>query len=59
MTTSSGVRVPPHVMLFVPDETALKGFPSSARTGTPWTMMANTVYDHLIIPTGTNTRGDR
>jgi hypothetical protein len=52
MTTGSGMFIPPHIMLVVPDPTHLKGHPTEPQTGTPWVMKADTPYAHLMLPVG-------
>ncbi len=57
MTTDTGMQMPPHVMVIVPDPTDLKQFPTAPQSGAPWVMKANTPYAHLIIPVGGQSMG--
>jgi hypothetical protein len=57
MTTDTGMQMPPHVMVIVPDPTDLKQFPTTPQSGAPWVMKANTPYAHLIIPVGGQSMG--
>ncbi|HEX6307980.1 MAG TPA: hypothetical protein VFZ69_07320 [Longimicrobiales bacterium] len=41
---------PPHLMLVVPDASALAGIPTKRENGGPWVMWAGTPYVHLMIP---------
>lgn len=50
MTMGTGMHMPPHVMLIVPNLSSLKSFPTTPQSGMPWVMKANTPYAHLIIP---------
>ncbi|MDA3920132.1 MAG: hypothetical protein PF501_05560 [Salinisphaera sp.] len=58
MTMGTGMHMPPHVMLIVPDLSSLKSFPTTPQSGMPWVMKANTPYAHLIIPMGGKTMDD-
>ncbi len=40
----------PHLMILVPDETMLKGLPTSPDQGGPWVMWRNTPYVHIMAP---------
>ncbi|MCH8246912.1 MAG: hypothetical protein IH951_10945 [Bacteroidetes bacterium] len=42
---------PPHIMLLVPDASALEGLPTAFGNGGPWVMWAGTSYVHVMIPT--------
>lgn len=55
MTTDTGMQMPPHAMLIVPNLSSLESFPTTPQSGMPWVMKANTPYAHLIIPMGGNT----
>jgi len=50
MTMGTGMHMPPHVMLIVPNLSSLASFPTTPESGMPWVMKANTPYAHLIIP---------
>jgi hypothetical protein len=39
-----------HIMLLVPDKSALKGLSSDHRNGGPWVMWGDTPYAHVMIP---------
>jgi hypothetical protein len=43
---------PPHVMLLVPDKTALEGLPTKRASGGPWVMWSGTPYAHIMVPLG-------
>ncbi|WP_300381285.1 hypothetical protein [Henriciella sp.] len=47
-----GMYIPPHGMLIVPDNAYFQGFPTVPSGGTPWVMMAETPYAHLVVPMG-------
>ncbi len=40
----------PHVMIIVPDESALEGLPVTPDQGGPWVMWRNTPYAHIMAP---------
>lgn len=40
----------PHVMILVPDESALEGLPVTPDQGGPWVMWRNTPYVHIMAP---------
>lgn len=40
----------PHIMLIVPDTTALATVPSDPQSGAPWVMWRGTPYAHVMIP---------
>lgn len=40
----------PHVMILVPDESALEGLPVTPDQGGPWVMWRNTPYMHIMAP---------
>ncbi len=42
---------PPHIMLLVPNASALEGLPTEFDNGGPWVMWAGTPYVHVMIPT--------
>ncbi len=50
--TTAGMRMPPHIMLVVPNRAAFKGYPTEPQGGMPWVMKAGTPYAHLILPVG-------
>jgi hypothetical protein len=39
-----------HVMMLIPDRTALKDVPTNSKGGGPWVMWPDTPYAHLMIP---------
>lgn len=41
----------PHIMMVVPDASALEGIPSDPDNGGPWVMWRGTPYAHVMIPT--------
>jgi len=41
----------PHIMMIVPDVSALSGLPTDAESGGPWVMWRGTPYVHVMIPT--------
>ncbi|MES1956329.1 hypothetical protein [Salinisphaera hydrothermalis] len=59
MTMGTGMHMPPHVMLIVPNLSSLKSFPTTPQSGTPWVMKADTPYAHLIIPMSGKTMGGK
>lgn len=40
----------PHLMILVPDASALAGLPSNPDNGGPWVMWRNTPYVHIMAP---------
>ena len=40
----------PHLMILVPDASALDGLPTSPDGGGPWVMWRNTPYVHIMAP---------
>jgi len=54
MATDSGMFIPPHIMLVLPDPTSFKGYPTEPQNGTPWVMKAGTPYAHVMLPVGDN-----
>ena len=49
----------PHLMLILPDTTALAGIPTDPANGGPWVMFAGTPFAHVMIPLGSDTSGAR
>jgi len=41
----------PHLMILVPDNTALAGISTDPTNGGPWVMFPNTPYAHIMAPT--------
>ncbi len=41
----------PHVMMIIPDPTALEGLSTDPENGGPWVMWKGTPYVHVMIPT--------
>jgi hypothetical protein len=39
-----------HIMVLVPDVSAMKNVPTDSKNGGPWVMWADTPYVHLMIP---------
>ena len=39
-----------HIMVLVPDVSALKNMPMNSKNGGPWMMWADTPYAHVIVP---------
>ena len=39
-----------HIMVLVPDVSALKSVPTDSKNGGPWIMWADTPYAHLMVP---------
>lgn len=40
----------PHIMIIVPDTTALAGLPTTRQEGSPFVMWAGTPYAHIMVP---------
>ncbi|HEU4563343.1 MAG TPA: hypothetical protein VFS05_01795 [Gemmatimonadaceae bacterium] len=40
----------PHIMIAVPDPSALAGLPTDPKNGGPWVMWKGTPYAHIMVP---------
>jgi hypothetical protein len=40
----------PHLMIIVPNSSALEGLPTDPSGGGPWVMWQNTPYVHIMVP---------
>lgn len=44
-------RVPPHLMIIVPDPEMYEDLPTDPENGGPWVMWRRTPYAHIMVPT--------
>lgn len=49
-------NAPPHIMIWVPDQSLLEDLPTDPHNGGPWVMWKGTPYAHIMMPTPRRTK---